>query len=123
MWSDVVEVIVAPLKEEGSRSNPADIFFVSSLDFSEISKGSRVKCFRKFLKGKGLNRLRKFTGQGTCSRIHSEVFLGNMRCFWFHDRHSNQQGTDHTKQQQIRSHIVAFGRLFFCETQKAISYF
>ncbi len=53
-----------------------------SLDFSEISEGSRVNCFGKFPKGEGLNRLRKFTGQGTCSHIHSEVFLGNLRCFW-----------------------------------------
>jgi hypothetical protein len=37
---------------------------------SEISEGRR------------LNRLRKFTDQGTSSDIHSEVFLGNMRCFW-----------------------------------------
>ncbi len=58
------------------------IFLFSSLDFSEISEGRRVKSFRKFLKGEGLNRLRKFTGQGTCSHIHSEVFLGNMHCFW-----------------------------------------
>ncbi len=48
----------------------------------EISKGSRVKCFGKFPKREGLNRLRKFTGQGTCSHIHSELFLGNLRCFW-----------------------------------------
>jgi hypothetical protein len=60
---------------------PLRLFF-SSLDFSEISKGSRVKCFGKFPKGEGLNRLRKFTSQGTCSHIHSEVFLGNMRRFW-----------------------------------------
>ncbi len=58
------------------------IFFYPSLDFSEISEGRRVKSFRKFPKGEGLNRLRKFTGQGTCSHINSEVFLGNMRCFW-----------------------------------------
>ncbi len=58
------------------------IFLFSSLDFSEISEGRRVKSFRKFLKGEGLNRLRKFTGQGNCSHIHSEVFLGNMHCFW-----------------------------------------
>jgi hypothetical protein len=56
--------------------------FVFSLDFSEISDGRRVKCFRKFPNGEGLNCLLKFTGQGTCSHIHSEVFLGNMRCFW-----------------------------------------
>jgi hypothetical protein len=52
------------------------------MDFSEISEGRRVKCFQKFPKGGGLNRLRKFTGQGTCFHIHSEAFLGNMRCFW-----------------------------------------
>jgi hypothetical protein len=64
-------------------SNPAKtILFFSSLDFSEISEGRRVKNFRKFPKGEGLNCLRKFTSQGTCSHIHSEVFLGNMRCFW-----------------------------------------
>ncbi len=33
-------------------------------------------------KGEGLNCLWKFTGQGTSSHIHSEVFLGNVRCFW-----------------------------------------
>ncbi len=60
---------------------PIQLFF-SSLDFSEISEGSRVNCFGKFSKGEGLNRLWKFTGQGTCSHIHSEVFLGNLRCFW-----------------------------------------
>ncbi len=64
-----------------NRILPRRLFF-SSLDFSEISEGSRVKCFRKFPKGEGLNSLRKFTGQGTCSHIHSKVFLGNMRCFW-----------------------------------------
>jgi hypothetical protein len=58
------------------------MIFVLSLDFSEISKGRRVKCFRKYPKGEGLNRLRKFSGQGTCSHKHSEVFLGNMGCFW-----------------------------------------
>jgi hypothetical protein len=63
------------------RMLPMQLFF-SSLDFSEISEGSRVNCFGKFPKGEGLNRLRKFTGQGTCSHIHSEVFLGNLRCFW-----------------------------------------
>jgi hypothetical protein len=62
--------------------NPADIILVFSLDFLEISEGRRVKSFQKFLKGEGLNCLRKFTGQGTCSHIHSEVFLGNMCCFW-----------------------------------------
>ncbi len=41
-----------------------------------------MKCFRKFPKGGGLNRLRKFTGQGTCSYIHSEGLLGNMLCLW-----------------------------------------
>jgi hypothetical protein len=58
------------------------VFFVYSLVFSEISKGWCVKSFRKFPKGRGLNRLRKFTGQGTCSHIHSKGLLGNMRCFW-----------------------------------------
>ncbi len=33
-------------------------------------------------KEEGLNRLQKFTSQGTCSHIHSEVFLANVRCFW-----------------------------------------
>jgi hypothetical protein len=32
--------------------------------------------------GGGLNSLQKYTGQGTCSHIHFEAFLGNMRCFW-----------------------------------------
>jgi hypothetical protein len=71
-----------PSDQKVGRLNPADIVFVFSLGFSEISEGRTVKSFRKFPKGEGLNCLRKFTGQGTCSHIHSEVFLGNMRCFW-----------------------------------------
>jgi hypothetical protein len=58
------------------------MIFISSLDFLEISKGRRVKYFQKFLKGGGLNHLRKFTGQGTYSHICSDAFLGNSRCFW-----------------------------------------
>jgi hypothetical protein len=82
MRSDSVLVIVLPYKSggQGIESCNNGIFFFSG--FLEISEGSRVKCFRKFPKGEGLKRLRKFTGQGTCSHIHSEVFLGNMRCFW-----------------------------------------
>jgi hypothetical protein len=30
----------------------------------------------------GLNSLRKFTSQGTCSHIHSKACLGNKCCFW-----------------------------------------
>jgi hypothetical protein len=68
---------------EGQQIEPCLFnYFFSSLDLSEISKGSRVNSFGKFPQGEGLNRLRKFTGQGTCSHIHSEVFLGNLRCFW-----------------------------------------
>jgi hypothetical protein len=59
-----------------------NMIFVSSLDFSEISKGRRVTCVWKFLKGGSLNRLQKFTGQGSCFHIHSKEFLGNMCCFW-----------------------------------------
>ncbi len=64
------------------RILPVVKLFISSLDFSEISEGSRVNCFGKFPNGEGFNRLRKFTGQGTCSHIHSELFLGNLRCYW-----------------------------------------
>jgi hypothetical protein len=71
-----------PSDQEVSGSKPTNMIFVFSRDFSEISEGRRVKCFQKFPNGEGLNRLRKFTGQGSCSHIHSEVFLGNMRCFW-----------------------------------------
>ncbi len=90
-WEKIVYfpqgVIVQWLKQLPSdqgvgRSNPADIIFIVSLVFSEISEGRSVKSFRKFPKREGLNCLRKFTSQGTCSHIHSEVFLGNKRCFW-----------------------------------------
>ncbi len=82
MSSDGVLVRVFPSRSVGQQIESCPFNFSFSLDFSEISEGSWVKCFGKFPKGEGLNRLRKFTGQGTCSHIHSEVFLGNMRCFW-----------------------------------------
>jgi hypothetical protein len=70
MRRDSILVIVLPSNLEGQwiKSCQCNIF-VSSLDFSEISEGSRDKCFGKFPKGEGLNRLRKFTGQGTFSHI------------------------------------------------------
>ncbi len=73
--------VVLEIRRTMDRILPDELFF-SSLDFSEISEGSRVNCIGKFPKGERLNRLRKFTSQGTCSHIHSEVFLGNLRCFW-----------------------------------------
>jgi hypothetical protein len=51
----------------------------------------------EFPKREGLNRLRKFTGQGTCSHIHSEVFLGNMRFFWDSVVHSQELSHPHAK--------------------------
>ncbi len=63
--------------------NLADVLFISSLVFSEISEVWQVKCFRKFPKGGGLNYFWKFTGQGICSHIHSE---GCSALGWFvHD--------------------------------------
>jgi hypothetical protein len=47
------------MNQEGRGSNLVDVTFFPSLDFSEISEGSRVKCYRKFPKIEGLNRLRK----------------------------------------------------------------
>jgi hypothetical protein len=82
MWCDSVKVERLHLNQEVRGLTPIEKIFISSLDFSEISKERWVKCFWKFLKGGGLNRIGKFTGQGTCSHVHSEAFLGNMHCFW-----------------------------------------
>jgi hypothetical protein len=56
----------------GQEIEPYHIHFVPSLIFSEISERRWVKCFQKFPKGEGVENIRKFTHQGTCSRIHSE---------------------------------------------------
>ncbi len=81
------------------------MIFISSLDFLEISEGRRVKWFRKFPKGGGLNALGNFRREegsmlseisegrrvkppseiyrpGDLLPLHSNVFLRNMRCFW-----------------------------------------
>jgi hypothetical protein len=54
---DSVEFREAPLNQEVGGTNPVENFVISFLDFSEISEGRWVKCFRKFPKGGGLNRL------------------------------------------------------------------
>jgi hypothetical protein len=67
IWCNSVLVRAVPFETGGLKLNLANTIFVSSLVFSEISTGRLVNCFRKYLKGRGLNRFRKFTCQETCS--------------------------------------------------------
>ncbi len=76
IWSNSVGLRRLPWNQADSRSNSAVTIFVSSLDFSEISKGRRVKCFRKFLKEGGLSRLWKFTSQGLAPIYTPRNFSG-----------------------------------------------
>jgi hypothetical protein len=58
------------------------VHFFSSLDFSEISKGSKVKCFGKFPKGEGLNPFGNLPVRGLAPIYPPRYFLKMCAAFW-----------------------------------------